>query len=95
MCMNLDFLMSNPSFLSHLERCQNAEDIIALFNENGVALTAENITAINHMFDIDKELDAQEMLSVSGGSIITDTVAALVDRLLRQLKHGGGVGKHF
>lgn len=90
----LENLLNDSQFLSQLESCKITSDIVGLFSANGLSLTEEDIASISHSLEIDSELEPSEMVSVAGGSIVSD-VTTLLNNLLHHLKHGGGVGRHF
>lgn len=86
--------MEDAGFQFELEHCNNAGEIKKLFAEHGIPFTAENVQALTNQLNFECELDTLEMATVTGGSFVSDAIA-LATKLLSQLKHGGGVGKHF
>ena len=70
----LEKVLAEEGFLDALVACETAEDVQALFESKGVALTLEDIQAISRdlssAFDEGEELGEDFLDAVAGGAMI-------------------------
>jgi predicted ribosomally synthesized peptide with nif11-like leader len=77
--LKLEQLNNNPEFKEKLEACETAEEMAALFCEEGIEVTAEQLTQAVSMVtaqNSDGELDEDALENVSGGILMESLCAA-------------------
>jgi predicted ribosomally synthesized peptide with nif11-like leader len=94
MSNSIDVLAKDMKFIEKLEQTQSEDEVLALFKENGVELSQDELKAFVSESQ-KEELDEDSLDDVAGG-ILSYRVGLTVARwLIRKCSTGGGGGHSF
>ena len=85
-------LLNNEAFMAKLSETQNIEEVKAVFAEEGVTVTEDEL--LNSILPSGDELDEESLEAVAGGASASSIFFGWLSQLLKK-RRGGGGGHRF